>query len=477
MILQKAFISAIAAAILGFSSTALANNIQVKNAFIDDLSPVTKTARVGFDLSWENSWRDDLNWDAAWLFVKFRAPGSSVWQHAVLSSAAADHVVPANAVVETTTDGRGVFVHSGGVCTGAVDYAGIRLAWEYGESGYEFAAGDIVEIAVHAVEMVYVERGAFYLGSGSTESYSFTDGSWVSGVAIPFQITNENALSISHAAGDLWATGNERIRTGTLPAAYPKGYAPFYCMKYSISQGQYAAFLNKLTSTQAGARFANQFGNNRNMIRFDADSGRYIAVTPDRACNFISWADGAAYADWAGLRPMTELEYEKACRGFEAPVAGEYAWGNTAVTGQTGHNGLDGSGVETALPTTANANLTYQNLLGPVRGGIYASEDATRVAAGASYWGVMELSGNVWESIVSAGNASGCAFEGTHGDGEIDATGNSNVATWPAGNGAGTRGIAQHINVAHLKTSSRYDAIAPAARSYMGGWRAVRTAQ
>ncbi len=456
---------------------ASANDIKVEN--MEALRrPIPETvAEVKFDISWENSWSNDLNWDAAWVFVKFRAPGSSVWQHAILSTDASDHVAPANAVIAPASDGRGVFVHGGGAYTGAVDYAGIRLTWDYGSSGYDFAAGDIVDIAVHAVEMGYVPEGPFYLGSGSTESYSFTDGSWTSGAAIPFQITNENALSISHTAGDLWATGNDRIRTGTLPAAYPKGYDAYYCMKYSISQGQYAAFLNTLTSTQAGNRFSNQFGNNRHMIRFDGDSGSYIAEAPDRACNYLSWADGAAYADWAGLRPMTELEYEKACRGFSAPLTGEYAWGTVTITGQTGHSGVDGSGVETALPTTANANLTYESLLGPVRGGIYAIDGATRVAAGASFWGIMELSGNVWQSIVSAGNANGCAFEGTHGDGEIDAAGNANAATWPAGTGAGTRGIAPHINAWHLKTSSRYDATAPAGRSYMGGWRAVRTAQ
>ena len=37
------------------------------------------------------------------------------------------------------------------------------------------------------------------------------------------------------------------------------------------------------------------------------------------------------YLDWAGLRPMTELEYEKICRGPSAPVAGEYAWGSTTI--------------------------------------------------------------------------------------------------------------------------------------------------
>ncbi len=40
----------------------------------------------------------------------------------------------------------------------------------------------------------------------------------------------------------------------SLPAAFPKGYAAFYIMKYEISQEQYVGFLNKLTQTQQTAR-------------------------------------------------------------------------------------------------------------------------------------------------------------------------------------------------------------------------------
>ena len=48
---------------------------------------------------------------------------------------------------------------------------------------------------------------------------------------------------------------------------------------------------------------------------------------------YMCWADCATYADWAGLRPMTELEFEKACRGPLKPVPDEYAWGTAAVAG------------------------------------------------------------------------------------------------------------------------------------------------
>src|SRR5690606_31578628 len=48
-------------------------------------------------------------------------------------------------------------------------------------------------------------------------------------------------------------------------------------------------------------------------------------------CNFLNWKDLLAYLDWAALRPMTELEYEKICRGAEPAVDDEFAWANDDV--------------------------------------------------------------------------------------------------------------------------------------------------
>ena len=54
----------------------------------------------------------------------------------------------------------------------------------------------------------------------------------------------------------------------------------------------------------------------------------------DRANNFISWAEATAYASWIGMRPMTEMEFEKSSRGG-GTTAYTYPWGNTAPSTTT----------------------------------------------------------------------------------------------------------------------------------------------
>lgn len=54
---------------------------------------------------------------------------------------------------------------------------------------------------------------------------------------------------------------------------------------------------------------------------------------------------------------------------------------------------------------------------GPLRVGIFATPTSDRVTAGASYWGILDLSGNVAERVMSVGIPAGREFTGAHGDG------------------------------------------------------------
>jgi len=411
---------------------------------------------VQFDLSWDNSWRTSSapnNWDAAWVFVKYKPTGGD-WAHATLNtsghSVATDNGVAAT--ITTPSDGKGVFLYRTSDATGNINWDGVKLRWNYGTGGDGLADSATVTVKVFAIEVVYVPTGTFAAGSGGSESSAFT----------LTTINTGNATTAPTGTGGFSGSAEGGYPTGqTAPdnASWPNGYNAFYCMKYEISQGQYADFLSLLTDAQDDNRYPNK-GDYRHTI--SGSYGNYSATVPNRACNYLSWADGAAYADWAGLRPMTELEYEKACRGTANPVANEYAWGDTTIHGSAYTITNDGQANATVDNSTTAGNASYSttdgSTDGPLRCGIFADADSDRQEAGASYYGVMELSGNLWERPVTIGNADGRGFTGAHGDGSLDGSGNADVSNWPApatASGAGFRGGNWNISATVLRVSDR----------------------
>ncbi|MFZ4395779.1 MAG: SUMF1/EgtB/PvdO family nonheme iron enzyme [Kiritimatiellia bacterium] len=387
--------------------------------------------------------------DAAWVFLKFRQPGLDAFQHARLSPNAADHRVPAGAALDVGlsdagTNGVGVFIYRSAVGSGANDFKSIKLRWMHPpapriqggrdagvtpppatpppapipqESGAPnvlgppslFDAEDVAaekaaaaarkasavkapagasvaaaapagkagaavpafdpgkaEVKVHAMEMVYVPQGAFQSKVPWTESLK----------------TIRSAV----------ATEEDGCRDMENPpdhAEYPNGYKAFYCAKYAISQGQYADYLNSLSRAQAAAEYPGAYGINRFTIQCDTNKGVFAADVPGRPCNFLRWNKILNYEAWAGLRPLTDLEYEKACRGARAVARREDAW---------------------AAGMCAPAAGIGKELLPPL----------PDIDAGASYWGIrgLSLSGCVheWPGIIFP-NKKGSEYRGSHGDG------------------------------------------------------------
>ena len=460
--------------------SALANNIVVTNVTV--LNAANGVADIRFDLSWDNSWHnswtenggalDVTNWDAAWVFVKFRSSGGR-WQHAILN--ASGHVVTGGTQIEPGTNmlgqPEGAFVHRSADGNGTLNCTAMSLKWNYAATG--LGGTNAVDISVHAIEMVYIPQGAFYVGSGGTESYAFYAGT---NPAQPYQITSEAAITGGTNGLNYSGQGDQQ---GPIPAAYPKGYNGFYMMKYEISQGQYTDFLNFLDPGMAPNRFLNAYGSARNTISQTALL--YACDAPDRACNYIDWPDLITYLKWAALRPMDELEFEKACRGPLYPVPNEYPWGDTLLTYMTGFNGLDGSGTETAKPANANVNVGGQ-IPGPVRVGIFATATSARRDAGAGYYGVMNLADNVYELVVTAGDTTGRAFINEPGDGNEW----TSASTWPNhpyDYGVGLRGGSYASGMSPSQVSDRSTALYyfnyypyVISRSGSVGGRGVRTA-
>ena len=402
------------------------NNVSITNVIITGQNITDDYALVQFDLSWDNSFRDDVNWDACWVFIKYKITNTNIWQHATLNLSG--HTAPTGSTIRTSPDSNGVFIYRNSNGTGTFSLDNVQLRWNYGTDG--IADNASITIKVIAIEMVYVNEGTFAVGDGASGYSQFT-------------ITTINTADARVAPS---GTGELGGMAGGFPSGYsvptnsswPNGYNDFYCMKYEMTQEQYADFLNTLTYTQqsnrtavapssiAGTRALSS--NNRNALEIQVsgiesttpavyacdytnndiydqiDDGQTIA------CNHLSWGDVAAYCDWAGLRPMTEMEYEKACRGHnQTPVGNELAWGISNFTYAAyvlENQGYQNEGIATNYSTTTGNAVTSDNIGaigGPLRVGIFAANSGNtgRMTAGATYYGIMEMTGNLWELCIN----------------------------------------------------------------------------
>ncbi len=482
-----------------FGTQLFANNIQISNVSLTSQNVFADFYMVEFDLSWDNSWRTNTyesNWDAAWVFIKFTPKNQENWQHATLNyvnGTSDGHTAPAGSIIQTahntygtTTNGIGVFIYRSAVGIGHVNFQDVRLRWNYGVNG--IADDEAVEISVHAIEMVYVPQGAFFAGDGQGDFGQFEAGN----TGLPFQITSEAALTLGgtnsnnlsnhDAVNMLNADDFDYGQTQTLPADFPKGFAAFYCMKYEVSQQQYADFLAHLNMTQKTDRDGPFYVNAVDVFPVQDGNGYAIADFPWRPMHYISWADMAAYLDWSGLRPMSELEYEKACRGPLDGVPNELAWGNTSWYLED-HYTYENEGTAEELILSgigqhvgnANPNSVYVGSGRPVRCGIFAASAThkTREETGATYWGIMEMSGNCYEMTISVGNSQSRDFSGLHGDGNVTGTGNGSftlLADWAFVSAVG-------IGYRSSEVSTRYGAnYNNSDRENWHGMRGVRSA-
>ena len=365
--------------------------------------------------------------------------------------------------------------------------------------------------------MVYNQIGGFQAGSGAINNGELRRANDItsSGTASTFTITgttptvqgnSSSASPTNIGAYNKTATDLTGTNTASLASGYPTGFNAFYAMKYEISQQQYVDFLNTLTYSQQAARTASSpnsaagtpaliVGNtNRNGIDIqtpvtsatvpavyacnlngnstynESDDGQHIA------CNYLSWDDLIAYLDWAALRPMTELEYEKSCRGNQNPTANEFAWGNTSATALSG---LSNASTMSETASNTSSNIAYNNAFtsGPVRTGIFATSSTARPSSGSGYYGNMELSGNLWERVVTLGNATGRNFSGVHGNGTLNSSGDADVSGWPGAAGTGWKGGSWlNATTNSATTSDRVQAAnTDNTRSADAGGRGVRT--
>ena len=248
--------------VLTTSLPLLANNISIDgDVTLTDQNTTGDYTHIQFDISWENSWRLDgvaapYNRDAAWVFAKFNIVGDNPdlgWQHCTLNTSG--HTAPSGSVVENPSSDNpqtGIFIYrsadnktTAGYAA-SVDWNNAKLRWNYGD---DLVADDAtVDVKVFAIEMVYIPEGSFALHTtGDATLYANfekADGS------ISSNVIAEGGITWSMESS--WCGAQNNVATiiggcAALGLDYPKGFKDIYCMKYEISQGQYADFLSLLT--------------------------------------------------------------------------------------------------------------------------------------------------------------------------------------------------------------------------------------
>ncbi|WP_462252121.1 hypothetical protein [Ferruginibacter sp.] len=523
-----------------------ANNVVISN--VNLVNNGGNNIYVQFDISWENSWRilnGPANYDGVWIYFKYKTATGN-WVHLNLNSITAADLIPATLAYWRSSYGAVMHRSASNLGIGNISIAGVRLA-------VDNTVPYNIELRAFAVEMVYIPASTVVNGNGLalgdgdgifTESinafhkqgldiYAVT-GVGFSGLDLisvdvngidDAEIEEPNSFTIADASGD--GIQNLAISNAFFPVS-----SAIWCMKYEVTQGAYRDFLNTLNLAQQTTRTANSptsatgtgaltaSGTGRNFLEIkfpssiglpatygcDASGNNIFDEANDgefAACNFLGWTDLAAWLDWAGLAPMTEMNFERICRGhtsagFNVPVNGEFAWGTTAISG----NSFTLTAPFTATETVSNSsavlgNASYGNLTtGPLRNGIFATATSNRITSGASFFGVMDMSGNLTEACVTVGNVAGRSYNKTGvanssiGDGKISFNGNAIANYWPGNvnvatsqtnldaevtTAAGTirRGGDFSIGVTKLRVSDRSDGPLTVSRVVYQGGRGV----
>lgn len=420
-----------------------ANNVKVKWISHKD------TYNIGIiEVAWDNAWRYDTlepnNNDAVWIFAKYRNKYEYNWRHLDLTLDKFDPTLSQNLLnYRIHPNKKGIMVWPKNI--GDYETIADRIPLPYHQN---INLKDIAEISLHAIEMVYVPNGNFYVGDGRSNNTLAAKNN------LPLLVNSDTLLFRD--------TGKYDPKV-VLPSTFPNGYQEFYIMKYEITQQQFLDLLNSLTQIQqenlistsiysnTGKSALSSTFSNRNGIALERPS--YNAVPAQYgldlnqngiynedvdgatiACNFLNHQMIFAYLDWAALRPITELEFEKACRGPKQPIEQEFAWGtNLAVDAKTIINA--GLNIESVLEKgSLNEGLSNQNyspFQSPLRTGFASTKDnVSRVAAGAGYYGALDLTGNLWELCLALHHNNSFEFSNQSGDGILDNNGFSNEKGW-----------------------------------------------
>ncbi len=173
--------------------------------------------------------------------------------------------------------------------------------------------------------------------------------------------------------------GDNPLRAVDLPA--------FHIDRTTVTNARYAEFLDKASGT-GEYDHPDQPVERRHHIPAHGHDPRFN--DPDLPIVGIDWYDAWAFANWAGGTLPSELQWEKAARGTDGRT---YPWGSTwdpervnYVERSYGRPVVDLDDLEAVLLTTTHDDTPAHPVL-----------PSDSLPDGASPYGVLQMSGNIWE--------------------------------------------------------------------------------
>jgi hypothetical protein len=159
-----------------------ANNIAVSDVIITGQDATAKTSKIQFSVSWENSWRSYVNYDAAWVFVKYSTDEGATWSHATMKTTgggvnpqdfsrgtATVGGVSKNLDIVVPSDNKGALIQIASTNNGSgpLSATGLQLVWDWGSDKLSsdgitaISSATIARVKVFAIEMVYIPQGTY----------------------------------------------------------------------------------------------------------------------------------------------------------------------------------------------------------------------------------------------------------------------------------------------------------------------------
>ena len=367
-----------------------ANNLKIGTPSFSNKQ--TTTLDVSFSVSQSNTFSTPTNTcstdtakDCAWIFMKYSTNSKTgPWNHCTITGVSSGD--DASTTIQSVSDSKGVFIFANANRSQWTS-GNVTVRWNFGADGLGSTLPSEIRFRVMGIEMVYISTGSYVYnvgGIGGSGSNNFGAGSQV----------------VVASTGD--------VPTGC-SNNWPNGYRAFYLAKYEVSQRQYADFLNTVdpNGTSGSAYYdVTQYNQNQYYILIDISrqiGDRYFVASgmDNIGCNCMSDSDSKAYAAWSGLRPMTEMEFERAGRGCNNTNI--WPWGNVDPSSGNTQDNRSGTSYHCEL---YYANCVIGSNVGPV--GQYLSglnisgspQTRTSAQTGASPYGIADLSGNDNEEVI-----------------------------------------------------------------------------